>query len=68
VDTGFASPGKADNSQRFFNNEICPDYDARTGNGPGVSTSGDYTPPTKSPGLLRQACGTPRQSCAAVPL
>jgi len=63
VDTGFASPEK-----RFFKNEICPDYDARTGNGPGVSTSGDYTPPTKSPGLLRQACGTPRQSRAAVPL
>jgi hypothetical protein len=63
VDTGFASPEK-----RFFKNEICPDHDARTSYGPGVSTSGDYTPPTKSLGLLWQARGTPRQSRAAVPL
>ena len=33
----------------------------------GPDMSGDYTPPTKSPGLF-QACGTPRQSRAAVPL
>jgi len=62
VDTGVASPEK-----RFNKYEICPDQDARPSDGPGVSTSGDYTPPTKSPGLF-QACGTPRQSRAAVPL
>jgi len=62
VDTGLASPEK-----RFFNNEICPEFDARSSDGPGVSMSGESTPPTKSPGLF-QACGTPRQSRAAVPL
>jgi hypothetical protein len=62
VDTGFASSKKR--SDKY---EICPEFDARSSDGPGVSMSGDYTPPTKSPGLF-QACGTPRQSRAAVPL
>jgi hypothetical protein len=63
VDTGFASPEK-----RYFDKEICPDNDARTSDGPGVFTSGEPTPPTKSAGALRRAGGTPRSPFAAVPL
>jgi hypothetical protein len=51
-------------SKRFQKNTICPDNDARTSDGPGVFTSGEPTPPTKSahPG------GTPRNASVAVPL
>jgi len=62
VDTGFASPEKR-NSQ----NEICPDYDARTSDGPGVFTSGDHTAtqiPGTAPAALRYAAAVR----AAVPL
>jgi hypothetical protein len=63
VDTGFASPEKQTNK-----NQNCPEYDARSSDGPGVSMSGESTPPTKSGGAPLARLRFAANLFAAVPL